>query len=112
MKRIRYNCAFVLLVLLQGCAALGLPVAQTFNEKVAAAYTTVSTVRGTAAGLVSAGKISPDDAQNVQNQCDHARAAIEIARQLHATNPSGGDTKLASATLILNALNDYLKGRS
>jgi uncharacterized protein YcfL len=109
MKR-KYH-AFVLLLLLQGCAALGLPQPTTFNEKVAVAYTTVTQIRSVATSLVSSGKISPDDAQNVQNQANHARDGIDIARKVYATDPKGGDTKLASATLILNALDTYLKGR-
>jgi hypothetical protein len=112
MNRLRYNCAFVLLLLVQGCAALGIPSPTTFNQRIAVAYTTVSEVRGMTSGLLTAGKISPDDAQNVQNQADNARAGIELARQVYGRGDSAGaDSKLAQAQLVLTALQAYLKGR-
>ena len=110
MKRIARYSAYLLL-LVAGCAALGLPQPQTFNEKIAAAYTTVTQVRSVAASLVGVGKLSPDDAQNVQNQATHARDGIELARKAHLTDPKAGAAKLDSVTAILNTLNNYLKAR-
>ena len=66
---------WLIFVLLAGCAALGLEAPQTFNEKLAVGYSTVTAVRAAAATFVSSGKLSPDDAQNVQTQADTARAA-------------------------------------
>lgn len=111
MKRIAQYAAYVLLLLASGCAALGIPQPQTFNQKIAVAYSDVTSARQVAASLVGIGKITPDDATNVQNLADKARDGIEIARQLHGKDAKAGEAKLASITVGLTALRDYLKGR-
>ena len=104
----KYSALFMALVLLSGCASLGLPTAKTFNERAAVAYGTVTSVRTTTLALLQAGKITAADAGNVQKQADNAREAIDLARSVADTNPGAADTKLAAAVTILNVLNTYL----
>lgn len=98
-----------LLVLLTACASLGLPTAKTFNERVAVAYGTVTTVREATASLLVAKKITAGDAQNIQQQANTAREGIELARSVASTNPGDADTKLAAAITVLTALQTYLE---
>lgn len=97
-----------LLLLLSACQTLGVPQADTFNKKLAAGYTTVTGIRNTADALLSAQKITPDDAQNVNDQADNARTGLDLARQMHATNPAAGDARLDAVVTGLAALNAYL----
>lgn len=97
--------AFALLV---GCAQLGVPTPDTVNQKIAVATVTVTSVRNTAATLVTAGKISPDDAENVQKQADTAREGLNVARTLGGKDPLAADNKVEAVTVILKALQSYL----
>jgi len=94
------------------CAALDLEQPKTFNERLAAGYTTVTSVRDLTGSLLQADKITPEDAQQSQNQADNARAGLDIARSVHATDPTAGDAKLGSIITALNALSGYLISRS
>jgi hypothetical protein len=94
--------------LLIGCTQMGMVTPQTFNQKVAAAITSVTSVRQTATVLLNAGKISVDDARNVQAQADSAMSAVAIARQIADKDPAAGQTKLTAALTILQALDTYL----
>lgn len=111
MKRICTLIATLAVALLVGCAQMGMPAPQTFNQKVAVGITTVTQVRQTATVLLTAGKISVDDARNVQAQADNAMAGITIARNVGATDPAAGQTKLTAALTILQALDAYLASK-
>jgi len=100
-------CLLLLALLLVGCEALGLK-PETFNQRLAVGYGTVTTIRQTATTLLQAKKISADDAQNVQNQADNARAGLDIARTIGKTDEKAADAKLASVTTALRALQTYL----
>ena len=110
MFRLRLNQAIPLLVLLAaGCASLGVPVPQTFNQKAAAALTTVTGARQTTLTLLQAHKLTPDDAENVDKQADNLRQGIEVARTIHGTDPGAGDTKLGATIAALQVLTAYLE---
>lgn len=96
---------------LGACAQLGLQTPETFNQKVAVAYVTVTQVRETATQLVANGTISADDALNVQTASNVARTGIDTARALHATDPAAGNAKLESIRVGLNAVVTYLNSR-
>lgn len=101
----------LILMALAGCQTLGIPQAETFNQRLAVGYATVTGTRQTALSLLQAGKIDAGDAQNVQNQADNARAGLDIARSLSATAPQAADSKLSAVLTGLNALDAYLKTR-
>ncbi len=108
--QLAYRLTFVLLLLLAGCAQLGIQ-PQTFNEKLAVAVTTVTTVRTSTTALLQAGKITAADAQNVQNQANTAREGLDLARTINATNPQGAADKLSAATAVLTALQGYISSK-
>jgi hypothetical protein len=99
---------YLLLVLISGCAYLGLPTPTTFNERLASAYGTVTTIRQTTTTLLVAKKITADDAQNVQNQADAARSALDVSAAVFKTDPAAGNNKLAATITLLTSLQAYL----
>lgn len=108
MKRVQLFVAALALVIITGCAALGMQPADTFNKKTLAAVTLVQTVADGAAAGLAAGKLSKSDAQNVVNTSKAALSAIDVAESLHATDPKAGEDKLAATLAILTALQSYL----
>lgn len=100
--------AVAFLVFSVACAQLGTPPPQTFKERLAVGYVTVSGVRDAATGLLNASKISVKDAQNVQAQADTARTALDIAGATFTTNPTAANDKLATTITLLGALQSYL----
>jgi hypothetical protein len=58
--------------------------------------------------LLQANKITPDDAQNVQNQADNARAGLDVARSLSKTDLNSAEAKLEATKIVIKALSDYL----
>ena len=95
---------------LVACAALGVPQATTFNQKLEVGYTSIEAVADSATTLLKAGKLSKADAQNVLEQATNAKVAIDLARSVHDTNPTLGDSKLSSALTVLQALQVYVGG--
>ncbi len=112
MKKLYQKLAIFLLTLAAGCAALGIQAPQTFNEKLAVGYTSVTSIRQAATTLLTSAKITPDDAQNVQNQADNARMALDIARATFKTgDTTGAQTKLDTTITALTALQSYLASK-
>jgi hypothetical protein len=100
------------IVFLSACASMGVPSPQNFGEQLAVGISTVTEVRNSAGTLLVAKKISADDAQNVQTQADNARAALDVARSMRATDPGGAQTKLTTTITILQGLKAYLATRA
>ena len=92
-------------------ACVGMPTADTFNQKLAIAISTVTAVRSTATTLLQAKKISVEDAQNVQAGADNARQGVEIARTISKVDVSAADQRLTAVTTVLSALQTYLASK-
>lgn len=100
--------ASIAITVLAGCSLLGVPVPKTLNERVSAAYISVTTVRQETLSLLQAGKLTKTDAQNIETQADNARSGIDIAKQLDITNPAQASDRLTAALSVLQALETYL----
>ena len=98
----------LLLAAVVGCAQLGVPAPQTFNQNLAVAASVNTEVRQTATTLLQAGKLSVADAENIQKQANTAREGLDVARSLSGTDLGGATNKLTAATAILQALQAYL----
>jgi len=107
----RHFLLTVALCLLAACAQVGIPTPQTFNERLAVGYAAVTTIRDTATTLVTASKITPAEAQNVQDQADRGRTALDIARATAKTDLSSADTRLTATLQLLTALQSYLAAK-
>lgn len=106
-----YGATWIALLLLVGCASIGLPAPQTFNDKVAAAYVSVSTLAETGLLLGQVGIISPDDAQNIHDQVAALKSAVDVAQTLYASQPQAASDRLTATLTALRALDAYLKTR-
>lgn len=111
MRHIKSAFLALALVALSACSVFGVPTPQSFNERLAVGYATVTTTRDTAAALVSSGSISADDGQNVLEQTDNARAGLDIARSISVVDPDGANARLTSILVGLEALQTYLRSR-
>lgn len=107
----KYGALLVLALYLSACGTLGVPTPETFRERIAAGYVTVTGIRQTNLTLLQAKKISPDDAGNVNTSADQARAGIDIARNLETVDPAGATNRLNASIAILQALQTYLEGK-
>ena len=108
MRQLRY--AIVLLAaLLAACTQLGLQAPQTFSQKLAYGYSTLASVRTTAAHALDAKQITVADAKQVLDLSDQARALLDAAGMAQGTGDlSTAASKLALATTILTQLQTYL----
>lgn len=93
---------------LSACSVLGVPKAETFNQRLAVGYASVTTVRSTATTLLTEAKLTSADAASVQKSADAARDGLDVARQLHVTLPEAGEDKLQQATIVIETLQKYL----
>jgi len=100
-----------LFALLSACSTLGLPTPDTFNERLAAGYVTVTAIRTSATNLLTAKKISPDDAQNVLESTNAARAGLDVTRTIGKTDLNAANARLTAITTALVALQTYLSSR-
>lgn len=97
-----------LLMTLSACQILGISPADTFNKKLYEGYTTIEAIANATNTLLITGQLSRSDAQNILEQEQNVKAALDIARSVHDVNPEQGDAKLASALIILQALQRYV----
>lgn len=111
MKVIKLHALFLLLIILNGCQAIGVPPADSFNAKVAVAYATVTEVRNTAATLLVAKKISGDEATKVLSGTDITRAGIDTARIMYATDKTQAERNLDIIRAGLVTLSSYLASK-
>lgn len=96
-------------VVLCACQVLGLATPKTFNQQLATGYGTATVVLQTADTLLKDGKITSQDASNVEIQADNLKTALDIARQTYATDQATAGDKLAAALTALQALTNYLQ---
>jgi len=101
----------VALMGLQGCAQLGLAQPQGFNEKVAAGYTSVTSVREATLALLTAKSITPAEAQKIQDKCNEARAGLDTASTLKGVDFKSAENRLAAATQLIIALQSFVADR-
>jgi hypothetical protein len=103
----------VALLLLTGCAQLGLAPASSFEERLAYAVSQNAAVRQTAAVSLENGEIALEDAQRVLKLTDEVRTALDAARlAVGAGDVSTAEGRLQLATSILVNLQAYLRSKS
>jgi hypothetical protein len=100
--------AILAFALLSACASLGVPPADTFAKRIAAGYVTVNTVADGTAKLLSARRITLDEARKVHAGLDEALAGLDAARTLADTDLATAETRLLATIQVLTALQAYL----
>lgn len=102
----------LLLFVCAACAQLGLAPAQSFDQKLAYAYGTVTAVTQAATAALNSKDITSADAEQILRLRDESRSILDAAK----VASSVGDTttangKLLLATSILTQLQAYLNSR-
>ena len=96
------------MVLLQACATLGTPPVDTFNKKVAAAYTTIQAVAETATTLQRAQKLSPADVSKIHHSLHESLDGVAAAESLAKTDLGGAQTRLTATIQVLTVLQAFV----
>lgn len=99
------------LIFLAACSTLGIPPADTFNKKAAAAVVSVNTASQVTLTLLQARKISPDESDRYIDRAEEAQNGINAARSLHAVDPAGAADKLNLTIAALQLLIAELEAR-
>lgn len=94
--------------ILAGCGTLGVQTPADFKTKAYAAVITADGIVKTADTLLKAGKLSPDDAENIVKSVDTAKAGIAVARSYQNTAPTTANSKLDASVAALTLLTAYL----
>lgn len=97
--------------LMLACSALDVPKPETFNQKVAAGYVTVTSLRNSTAMLLQADKITVKEAQNIQAQIDTAREGLDLAANFAPLNRIEAEQRLDIAVKLLQAIQSQLLAR-
>ena len=113
--------AILTLSFLPACAQLGLQTADTFNQKLAYAYSQVTAARKGALAVVNASCPTPEsytsaacksavaDGKHVQGMADEARQGLDLAKGYAAAgNLQQANTQLQLESAALTALQAYL----
>lgn len=101
----------LLVLLLAGCASLGVPAPQTFNQRAAAATATVNTASQTVLTLLQTRKITPDESDRYTDRTEDAQEAIDLARGIYPANPADAEGRLALVITALQMLTAELETR-
>lgn len=105
-------CAVIALPVLQGCTALGLQQAQTFNQRYAYALSQTTAIRETARLALESRQIGVADAEYALKLTNQSRELLDSARLVHeAGDPATAEGKLVLVTRVLTELQTYLNTR-
>ena len=98
-----------LILLLAGCAQLGLSTPQTFDQKLAVAYGTHTAIQRAAATELRAGHMKKADAQEVLTLADQSKVLLDAARM--AGDTTVAQNKLTLAVAVLTQIQVFLNKR-
>ena len=101
--------AFSVVLLLAGCAALGVPPANTFNKRALVANTTIEAVAKSVAQLYQAGKIDEEERHESVEHLKTIAGTVDAAVNIHWINPEEANTRLDAAIVALQAIEAYLR---
>lgn len=105
--------AIIAIPILQGCQALGIQPAKTFQQRYAYALSQTSALRVAATQALTSRSISTADAEYVLKLTDESRKLLDNARLVvDAGELAKGQTQLELATTILTQLQAYLTARA
>lgn len=111
MNRARYFVTYTLLLMLTACVSLEAP--KSFNDRLVYAYTAVTAARDTSTALLERKRISKDQAVNLLELANQARASLDIARGAFSTGDvATAEGQLTLATTILTQLEAFLQARA
>lgn len=99
----------VVVLLLAGCASLGLPSPKGFDQTLGQSYGIHTAVLQAVTVGVTSGDLSSSDAISINQIAINARVMLDSAKALQvAGDKAGAQSKLAMATSLLVQLQTYL----
>lgn len=101
----------LLLVLLAGCQSLGIAPAESLDQRIAYAQGVDTAVLTASTAALRAEQITADDHEHVIKIAEQAKALIDSAKLLSATDETAAAGKLQMATAVLTELQRYLNSR-
>jgi hypothetical protein len=102
----------LLLILLSGCAALGLQPPANLTQKIDNAYGNVTAVVNTAIAGRERGQLTAEEGAFVSDLAKNARVVLQAADALNKVgDTSGAEGRLLLALGILQQLDNYLNGK-
>jgi hypothetical protein len=103
--------AFLMVVV--GCAALGIQQPKSIEERLAYAYASHTAVLQATTSSLNVGAITSADAERILSESDTARTALDAAQvAIGAGDVSTAEGRLAAAVAILTQLQAYLHSKS
>jgi hypothetical protein len=112
MKRVPiYVAAWLLCALLAGCPSIGLIKPESFQERLAAAYTLNTTIRDATASSLSSGAISSTDAEKALQQTREFRTRLDQVRAVAGTDLSTAEARLTAIATALQELRSELAAK-
>lgn len=123
VRQTQFVWLLALMGLMAGCQYLGAPKLNTFNDRAAAAYATITAISKANDSIAQYRvrqahgnpdyedilSVIKDDAQNVQDQLTQANQAVTIAESFKDIDPQAADTRLLAVEIALKALQKYLE---
>ena len=107
---LRKFAPIVALLLLAGCAQIGLAPASGLSDRIAYAFGTHTAVLESTTAALEAGDIGVEDAQRVLKVADQARQALDAARiAVGSGDVSTAEGRLQLAVSLLTELQSYLR---
>lgn len=99
----------IAVLLLAGCASLGLPTPQGFDQQLGQAYGIHTAVLQTIALGATNGQLSSADAASINTIAVNSRVLLDSAKAVEtAGDLAGAQSKLSMATSLLTQLQTYL----
>lgn len=102
---------WIALVLLAGCAQMGLAPAKSFDDRLAYAYAVNTSLREASTSALNAKQITSDDMEHVMAVNDQARSILDAARSMKVTDLHTAEARLVLATSLLAQLQQFLKDK-
>ena len=111
-NHLRHLEVLFVLLLIAGCAQLGLAPADNFDSKLAYAYGTNTAIREASTQALTAHKITSADMEKVLTVNDQARLILDSAKTAAAAgNTQDANAKLLMATSILTSIRTFLNSK-
>jgi len=101
----------VVLLVLAGCAWLGLEPAKSFDDRLAYAYGTNTALREASISALDARTITSANMEHIMSINGQVRVLLDAARSLRGADPSTAEGRLLAATKLLTELQTYLRAR-
>lgn len=103
--------ALLAVLLLAGCASLGLQEAKSFSDRIAYAEGVNTAIRDASTDALNAHSITSADMEHVMAINAQAKALLASARSLQGTDVQTAEGKLLTATKLLTELQTWLRAR-